>query len=172
MAIQTNEVSSAIETAAKHIPDSLEVSMAWVTGILMSLGLMRKGAKTVMTVRDEVVAHNTMHQQLEDTKAELAECRERMRGMGEKLGALRDIELNGAKDVASIGIWVGILEERSCPCIVQKTCCAVKPVENLSAIYGRIEGRRKTKEAIFSAEEAAPRPRARRGAAQPPEAPQ
>lgn len=155
MALQPNEVSTAITAVAAHVPDSLEKSIMWVSGILAALGLGRKGAMTVMKVHDDIKIHNTMHEQLEIVKQELKEARERMHGMGEKLGALRDIELAGAKDVASIGIWVNILEERTCPCIELKTCCAIRPIENLSAIYARIEGRRRDKETIFAEPEVA-----------------
>lgn len=79
---------------------------------------------------------------------------ERLYNMGLKIGALRDIELDGAADVAIIGVYVKQLEQRNCPCIKIGTCCAVVATENLIEVYGRLNNRRMMKADVFATDEA------------------
>ena len=74
---------------------------------------------------------------------------ERMRLMGERLGLLRDIELEGAGDIAVMGVWIETLMGRKCAYMENHECCAILAIEKLNEAYERVAARRKKKEKIF-----------------------
>ena len=167
MAIQPNDASKAVEAVASHIPDKLEEMLMWLMGLAASIGLARKAIMTGSKDLNVIAADHAVRDQITTLHETIHEQQERMRIMGEKLGKLRDIELEGAADVAVIGVWISQLEQRTCPCVAKDDCCATIPTRKLLEVYARIHTRRLAKEAVFATHElpAPPTPPTRRRAA-------
>jgi hypothetical protein len=154
MAVQgSDEIAKAAIAASDRIPDLLEKSLMWLTGLAAAFGIgkgiVRQGSKATtefmvdQTVRDQIsILRGTIHDQAA-----------RMEKMGKKLGELRDIELEGSGDLAIVGVWVETLEARKCPCMATDTCCATTPTEKLSEAYKRMKTRREKKDAVFAENE-------------------
>ena len=159
MALQPSD-SDAIATVAKavssNIPDSFGEVMAWITGLFAVITGGRKVFKGVKGDVYEVSRIESERAQLERKDKEINTKDYKIAALELKIKRLRDVELEGAPDIAIIGVWIKQLETRHCPCIEQGFCCATHPTLNLIEAYTRVSNRRIEKSHIFANNEMPP----------------
>lgn len=152
MSLQPNDAAKAVDAIANHVPDKLETLLMWLSGIAAAFGISRgiimRGSKDLNGLK----ADQTVRDQIDTLNDTIKEQAERLHKLGEKIGALRDIELEGAGDVAVMGVYIEQIEQRTCKNL--KDCSATLPVENMGLVYNRINARRSRKEVVFAEHEA------------------
>jgi hypothetical protein len=131
-------------------------SAKWAGAVTAVIIAARQLFITLKADKKNFVADETDERRLKRLLADINERDYKIKVMGEKLGELRDIEMDGAEDIARIGLLIEQVGARECA-VAESKCCPADPnIAKMIEIYERIAVRRKSKKAVLERKETPP----------------
>ena len=95
----SEEIVKALQTAHDYVPDIIERAIMWLASLGAVLGIGRGIAIKTSKDYSALKADQAVRDQMDVMAETIKDQHERLHNMGLKIGALRDIELDGAADV-------------------------------------------------------------------------
>lgn len=126
-------------------------SIKW--SIIIAVGIMAIRWVFIQFTADPThdIDNEQLTQKVARLNRELAACRLRISSLENIIASLHRIEIEGAQDIALLGVWIEQLKIRVCPTLEQ--CPGTKICESMVEVFGRVSERRGTKEKLFLGED-------------------
>ena len=129
---------------------AVDSAFKWVGSIGVAAVAIRQAFKTFKADQrdDKIIESEIKH--IERMGSEIEAKRLLIENLESQLNEIRQIELQGAPDIAIIGVYLEQLKERDCTEVDLGKCPALDICEHLEFVYERITQRREQKAQLLN----------------------